>query len=168
MDNFNYKKSLGQNFLQDKTILKKIVEVSNIEGNSLIVEVGPGSGNLTKELAKVANQVLCYEIDSRLETILDENLIDFHNITIIFDDFLKRDLASDIKNYTYDNLYLVANLPYYITTPIIEKVIESNLNFKQLTVMMQKEVGDRFQAKPGMKEYNSLTVFFYYFFSLKK
>ena len=163
MDNFNYKKSLGQNFLQDINVLTNIVKSANIKDNSLTIEVGPGSGNLTKEIAKVSNQVLCYEIDTRLEMILDNNLVEYKNIDIIFDDFLKRDIKNDIKKYEYDNLYLVANLPYYITTPIIQKVIDSNLPFKQLTIMIQKEVGERFNAKPGTKEYNSLTAYLNYY-----
>lgn len=165
---FQFKKSLGQNFLTDRNILTKIVEVSNILDNSLVIEVGAGSGNLTKELAKVAKQVLCYEIDTRLEEILDKELIDYSNINIIFDDFLKRNIKEDIKNYQYDNLYFVANLPYYITTPIIEHVIESNLNFKKITIMIQKEVGDRFAAVPKTKDYNSLTVYLNYYFNIKK
>ena len=168
MDNFNYKKSLGQNFLQDINVLTNIVKSANIKDNSLTIEVGPGSGNLTKEIAKVSNQVLCYEIDTRLEMILDNNLVEYKNIDIIFDDFLKRDIKNDIEKYEYDNLYLVANLPYYITTPIIQKVIDSKLPFKQLTIMIQKEVGERFNAKPGTKEYNSLTAYLNYYFDLKK
>lgn len=165
---FEFKKSLGQNFLQDKNILENIVKSANIEPNSLVIEVGPGSGNLTKYIAKVATHVLCYEIDTRLEEILSENLYEFNNIDIIFDDFLKRDIKLDIEKYKYDNLYLVANLPYYITTPIIEKVINTNLNFKQITIMIQKEVGDRFNAKPKTKEYNSLTVYLNYYFDIKR
>ena len=164
---FNFKKSLGQNFLQDKNILENIVKVSNIKSNSLVIEIGPGSGNLTKEIAKVADYVLCYEIDNRLEEILDENLYQYNNINIIYDDFLKRDIEEDIKQYQFNNLYLVANLPYYITTPIIEKIINSNLPFKQLTIMIQKEVGERFNAKPKTKSYNSLTVYLNYYFNIK-
>ncbi len=168
MNDFNFKKSLGQNFLQDKNILENIVAAANVSGNSLTIEIGAGSGNLTKEIAKVSKHVLCYEIDTRLESILDESLKDYNNIHIIFDDFLKRDIKEDIKDYEYDNLYLIANLPYYITTPIIEKIIESNLKFQKIVVMIQKEVGERFNAKPGMKEYNSLTVYLNYYFDLKK
>lgn len=168
MNDFNFKKSLGQNFLQDKNILENIVAAANVNGNSLTIEIGAGSGNLTKEIAKVSKHVLCYEIDTRLENILDESLKDYNNIHIIFDDFLKRDIKEDIKDYKYDNLYLIANLPYYITTPIIEKIIESNLKFQKIVVMIQKEVGERFNAKPGMKEYNSLTVYLNYYFDLKK
>ena len=164
---FNFKKSLGQNFLQDKNILANIVKVSNIKNNSLVIEIGPRSGNLTKEIANVANQVLCYEIDKRLESILDKELLEYNNIDIIYDDFLNRDIKKDIENYKYNNLYLVANLPYYITTPIIEKVINSNLPFNQLTIMIQKEVGERFNAKPKTKSYNSLTVYLNYYFDIK-
>ncbi len=168
MNDFIYKKSLGQNFLIDKNVLKRIVDCVPLEGKSLVIEIGPGSGNLTKEIAMVATNVLCYEIDDRLETVLDDALVDFNNVEIIFDDFLKRDIKEDIKEIDYDNLYLIANLPYYITTPIIEKIIASNLPFKYITVMVQKEVGDRFNAKPGTREYNSLTVYLNYYFNLKK
>lgn len=168
MENFIYKKSLGQNFLQDKNILTGIVNCCNIEKNSLTIEVGPGSGNLTREIAKQSSHVLCYEIDDRLENVLDINLKEFNNISIIFDDFLKRDLRLDIGKYEYDNLYLVANLPYYITTPIIEKIIDSNLPFKKIVIMIQKEVGERLNAKPKTKEYNSLTVYLNYYFDIKK
>ena len=166
--NFNFKKSLGQNFLTDKNILERIVSSANIQGNSLVIEIGPGSGNLTRFIAKYAIHVLCYEIDTRLEEILDENLKDFQNITIIYDDFLKRDIKTDIEKFSFDNLYLVANLPYYITTPIIKKVIQSNLSFKKLTIMIQKEVGERFMALPKTKEYNSLTVYLNYYFDIKR
>ena len=165
---FEFKKSLGQNFLTDKNYLKKIVKVSNLEKNNLVIEIGPGSGNLTKEIAKISDKVLCYEIDKRLESILEDNLKEFNNIDIIFDDFLKRDIKKDLENYQYNNLYVIANLPYYITTPIIEKLIESNINLKQITIMIQKEVGDRFSALPKTKDYNSLTVYLNYFFNIKK
>ena len=166
--NFNYKKSLGQNFLNDKNILRNIVLSANIKPNSLVIEIGPGSGNLTVEIARFASHVLCYEIDNRLEPILDEVLYEYNNVQIIYDDFLKRNLEDDIKNYNYDNLYLVANLPYYITTPIIKKIINSNLNFLSLTIMIQKEVGERFMAKPKSRSYNSLSVYLNYYFDIKK
>ena len=168
MINFEFKKSLGQNFLTDKNYLEKIVKVSNLEPNNLVIEIGPGSGNLTKEIAKNSNKVLCYEIDKRLEPILKDNLKEFNNIDIIFDDFLKRDIKKDLENYNYNNLYVIANLPYYITTPIIEKLIESDINLKQITIMIQKEVGDRFAATPKTKDYNSLTVYLNYYFNIKK
>ena len=168
MENFKFKKSFGQNFLNDVSIVQKIVNETNISENSLVVEIGPGSGKLTKELAKVATQVLAYEIDTRLEDILDENLKEFHNIDIIFDDFLNRDIKEDIKNYEYKNLYLVANIPYYITTPILLKIINSKLPFDKVTIMVQKEVGDRFTAKVGTKSYGSITIFLNYYFDISK
>ena len=168
MEDFRFKKSFGQNFLNDKSILEKIVKAADIKENSLTIEIGPGSGNLTKEIAKVSKNVLCYEIDNRLEDILDEKLKDYNNINIIFDDFLKRDLSLDIKNYNYDNIYVVANIPYYITTPIITKLIESKIDFKSITLMIQKEVGDRFTANVGSRDYSSITVFLNYYFNVKK
>ena len=168
MEDFNFKKSFGQNFITDKNIIRKIVECSNIKDNSLVVEIGPGSGNLTKELSKVSRNVLAYEIDDRLEEILDENLVGCTNVTIIFQDFLQSNINEDIKEFDYDHLYLTANIPYYITTPIIEKIIKSKLNFENITLMMQKEVGERFSAKPGNKSYGSITVFLNYYFDIKK
>jgi len=168
MENFIFKKAYGQNFLNDKNIISNIVKGANIEDNSLVIEIGPGSGALTKELSSVAKQVLCYEIDERLEEILDENLVDCHNVDIIFGDFLLRNVNEDIKKYEYDNIYVVANLPYYITTPIIEKIIATKIEFKNITIMIQKEVGDRFCAKVGSRDYSSITVFLNYYFDLKK
>lgn len=168
MENFIFKKSFGQNFLNDHNIISNIVRESNILPNSLVIEIGPGSGNLTREIACVAKHVLCYEIDTRLEEILDSNLDEFRNITIIYDDFLSRNICDDIKDFEYDNIYVVANLPYYITTPILMKLVESNINFKGVTIMIQKEVGDRFSAKVGTKDYSSITVFLNYYFDIKK
>jgi 16S rRNA (adenine1518-N6/adenine1519-N6)-dimethyltransferase len=168
MEDFRFKKSFGQNFINDKNIINKIIECSDIKENSLVIEIGPGSGNLTKELSRVARNVLAYEIDERLEDILDENLLGCNNVTILFQDFLQADLNNDIKEYNYDHLYLTANIPYYITTPIIEKIIRSKIKFDKITLMMQKEVGERFSAKPGNKAYGSITVFLNYYFDIKK
>ena len=168
MENFKYKKAYGQNFLNDNSIVEKIVRESNIKEDSLVLEVGPGSGKLTKELAKKAKNVLAFEIDTRLEDTLDENLKEFHNIDIIFDDFLKRDIKEDIKDYSYQNLYLIANIPYYITTPILLRIINSKLPFEKVVVMVQKEVGDRFTARVGTKAYGSITVFLNYYFNVSK
>ena len=168
MENFKFKKAFGQNFLQDHHIIERIVSETDIKENSLVIEVGPGSGVLTKELSKYAKDVLTYEIDIRLEDILDENLKDCHNVHVIFDDFLKRNLKEDIKDFSYDNLYVVANIPYYITTPILTKIIESKIPFKKVTIMIQKEVGERFTANVGTREYGSITVFLNYYFDIKK
>ena len=168
MENFKFKKSFGQNFINDKNIIKSIVDKTQITKDSLVIEVGPGSGVLTKELAKVSKNVLSYEIDDRLEEVLDENLKDFKNIEIIYDDFLNRDIQNDISKYTYQDIYFVANIPYYITTPIIVKLIESNIDFKVITVMVQKEVADRFSASPKTKNYGSITVFLNYYYDIEK
>lgn len=168
MEDFKFKKSFGQNFLKDSNIITNIVKSSEIKPNSLVIEIGPGSGVLTKELSLYAKNVLSYEIDTRLESVLDENLVNCHNVKIIFDDFLKRDIKEDIKDYDYENIYVVANLPYYITTPIIEKLINSKVDFQSITIMIQKEVGDRFTAKVGTRDYGSITVFLNYYFDIKK
>lgn len=168
VQNFYFKKKYGQNFLRDQTIPKKIVSVANILENSLIIEIGPGAGALTKELAPKAKQVLCYEIDDSLEELLDKELLGISNIHIIYDDFLKRDIKQDLSFYSYEHLYVVANLPYYITTPIITRLVEENIGVEKIVVMIQKEVADRFCAKPGSREYGSITVFLNYYFDIKK
>jgi len=168
MEGFHFKKSFGQNFINNSQIINNIIKCTNIKENSLVIEIGPGSGNLTKELSKVSKNVLAYEIDDRLEDILDERLIDCNNVTIVYKDFLKSDLVNDICKYEYDHLYVVANIPYYITTPIIEKIINSDVPFENITLMMQKEVGDRLSSKPGNRNYGSLTVFLNYYFDIKK
>lgn len=168
MEDFKFKKAYGQNFINDNHIIENIVKQTKIEYNSLTIEIGPGAGALTKELSKYSKNVLAYEIDTRLEEILDENLADCQNVQIIFDDFLKRDLKNDIKDYQYDNLYVVANIPYYITTPIIKKIIDSKIPFKKITLMVQKEVGERFTAKAKTREYGSISVFLNYYFDIEK
>ena len=168
MENFRFKKSYGQNFLQDHNIICNIVKETNIKPNSLILEVGPGSGALTMELAKYGKNVLSYEIDTRLEDVLDMNLQNFHNVNVIYDDFLKRDIKNDIMGYEYDNIYFVANIPYYITTPIITKLISSKIDFDAITIMVQKEVADRFTANVKTRDYGSITVFLNYYFDISK
>ncbi len=165
---FQFKKSFGQNFLKDHNIVEKIVRSAEILPHSLVIEVGPGAGVLTKELSKAAEQVVAYEIDSRLEAILDDHLAGCTNVDVIYDDFLNRDLKEDLSNYQYDHLYVVSNLPYYITTPIITKLIEEEIEVSKIVVMVQKEVGDRFTASVGSREYNSLTVFLNYYFDVEK
>lgn len=165
---FNFKKKYGQNFLRDNSIPRKIVDVSKIPDNTLVIEIGPGAGALTKELAKVAKQVLCYEIDESLEDILDQALLEYTNVSVIYDDFLKRNVLEDLKSYDYEHLYVIANLPYYVTTPIITQLVTSNLEIEKIVVMVQKEVADRFCAKPASREYGSITVFLNYYFDLKK
>ena len=170
LHDFSFKKKYGQNFLNDITIPKKIVDTANIKENSLVIEIGPGAGIMTRLLSEHENvtQVLAYEIDDSLEEILLEKLSDRNNVKIIYDDFLNRNIKEDLKQYSYSNLYIIANLPYYITTPILLKLIEEDINIEKIVIMIQKEVADRFSATPGNKEYGSITVFLNYWFDIKK
>lgn len=161
---FKFKKKFGQNFLTDDNILNNIVDSANIDDETLVIEIGCGAGALTKKLVTIAKNVVGYEIDETLKPIL--STID--GADIIFCDFLKRDVKKDLEKYSYNKLYVIANLPYYITTPIITKIIEDKLNVDKIVVMVQKEVGDRFSAKPNSKDYNSLTLFIDYYFDVKK
>lgn len=150
------KKHFGQNFLIDKNVLNKIVDISNITKEDTVIEIGPGMGCLTEFLAINAKKVICYEIDPDMIQMLNENLIPLYdNIELINLDFLKADLS--IYNEDVENIKVVANLPYYITTPIIFKLL-SETKIKQFTFMVQKEVGDRLTGKPNTKDYNSLSV----------
>ena len=169
MDNkFKFKKKFGQNFLTDQNIVKKIVNCNPILPNSLVIEIGPGDGRLTKELCTAFDQVLAYEIDPDVKPYLEERLKDYNNYEVIFTDFLKTNVKEDLKDYNYDHIYVIANLPYYITTPILEKLIETKMEFETITIMVQKEVGDRFSAKSGSRDYSSLTVYLNYYFDIKK
>lgn len=168
MYNFDYKKSLGQNFLKDNNVVEKIVSAINYEDNNLVIEIGPGSGAMTKELLKRVDFAILYEIDTRLEKILFKELSDYVNYELIFDDFLKRNIGNDLSKYNYDNLYIVANLPYYITTPIINKIVSDKITVKEMVIMIQKEVADRLSSKPGSRDYGQITVFLNYFFEIEK
>ena len=166
--NFNLKKMFGQNFIIDENIINNIITSANIDRDTLVIEIGPGAGSLTYKLSQYSKNVLCYEIDTTLKELLEDNLKDCTNVDIIFKDFLKANVIEDIKKYGYKKLYVVANLPYYITTPIIVKFIEDNIPVDKIVVMVQKEVGDRFKAKPNTKEYNSLSIYLNYYFDVKK
>ena len=168
MYDVKFKKSLGQNFLKNLDIVKRIVDVSGIDENSLVIEVGPGGGIMTKELASLAKNVVAYEIDSDLTDELKKRLESYDNVEVIFQDFLKSNIASDLENYSYDKLFFVSNVPYYITTPIISKLVDSELHFENIVMMVQKEVGDRFCTAPGSKEYGSITVLLNYYYDIKK
>lgn len=165
-ENFNFKKKFGQNFIVDKNIIHSIIKKSNIDKDTLVIEIGPGAGSLTAQLDKVSGHVIAYEIDKTLKPILEKQ--NLNNTTIIYEDFLKRNISEDLKNYNYSKTYVVANLPYYITTPIIIKLIEDKLNIDKIVVMVQKEVGNRFKANPNTKEYNSLSIFLNYYFTVEK
>ena len=156
--NMYAKKHFGQNFLVDKNVLKKIVEISNITKEDTVIEIGPGMGCLTAFLCLNAKKVICYEIDADMVKILEENLLTkYDNATIINNDFLKESLEEYNNEGLCQNVKVVANLPYYITTPIIFKLL-SETKISQFTFMVQKEVGDRLTGKPSTKDYNALSV----------
>ena len=163
-----FKKKFGQNFLKDINIVKRIVDVSGVNKNSLVIEVGPGGAIMTKELANRAKNVLAYEIDIDLADELYKRIEDCSNVDVLFQDFLDSDLLSDISNYSYDSIYFVSNVPYYITTPILLKLLKSEIHFNKIVMMVQKEVGNRFSTSPGSREYGSITVLLNYFFDIKK
>lgn len=165
---FEFKKSFGQNFLKDNNITESIASSIDYKENNLVIEIGPGAGALTKRLLKKVDKAILYEIDERLKDILDEQLGEFNNFELIFGDFLERNVKEDLKKYDYDNLYIVANLPYYVTTPIISKIIEDDIPACEIVIMIQKEVADRLSAHVGTKEYGGLSVFLNYFFNIKK
>ena len=165
---FYLKKKFGQNFIVDENIINSIISKSEIDKNTLVIEIGPGAGSLTYKLAKSAKNVLCYEIDTTLKEVLSSNLYGLDNVEIKYVDFLNANVNDDLKKYSFDKLYVVANLPYYITTPIIIKLIEDCIPVDKVCVMVQKEVGDRFKALPGSKDYGSLSVYINYYFNVKK
>ncbi len=156
---FHIKKKYGQNFLVDQNILHKIVHIPDLTEDTLVVEIGPGFGSLTEYLISHSKHVLAYEIDKDLIPILLENISN-EKLTIINKDFLKCEIDEDIKalNISYDKVVVVANLPYYITTPIILKIIEESSIIKQMVLMTQQEVAQRITSKPSTKDYNSLSI----------
>ena len=159
---FNYKKSLGQNFLMDKNKINQIIESIEVGEND---EIGPGAGAITKELVKKNCDVLCFEIDIRLKDILSK--IDSDKLEIVYQDFLTINLSDYIDYSKYKKIIFVGNLPYYITTAIINKIIDYN-HADEIVIMVQKEVAERFMAKPNSKKYNSLSVFLQYHFNIEK
>ena len=168
MYNFDFKKTLGQNFLKDDNIVNKIVNATEYKKNNLVIEIGPGAGSLTKKLLPKVDKAILYEIDTRLERILNKELAEYDNYTIIFDDFLNRNVNDDLSNYRFDNLYIVANLPYYITTPIISKIIEEKIPACEIVIMIQKEVAERFMAHEKTKNYGYITLVLKYYFDISK
>lgn len=161
---FNFSKTLGQNFLIDKNVLDKIVSASALNKNSYVLEIGPGAGTLTRQLAETGARCTAVEIDKALLPILDETLAGFDNFNLINSDILKVDLKKLI-NDEFDNkpFHVIANLPYYITTPIIMRILESRLPVVSMTLMVQKEVADRMCATCGSKEYGALSVAVQYY-----
>ncbi len=156
-----FRKNYGQNFLIDTHVLNKIIASSEITKDDVVIEVGPGIGSLTEALAMSAKKVIAVEIDKELIPVLNDTLKQYDNITIINEDILKLDLTTLIDGES--NVKLVANLPYYITTPIIMNILENNLPISMITVMVQKEVGERMRAVPGKKDYGALSLVVKYY-----
>jgi 16S rRNA (adenine1518-N6/adenine1519-N6)-dimethyltransferase len=154
---FSFKKCFGQNFISDINLLKSIVELSDIDSNSTVVEIGAGGGTLTREIAAVAKNVISFEIDYKLEPVLSDMTADYNNIEFIFGDFLKYDLEK-LEDKAGENYTVIANLPYYITTPIIMRFIEKSDKFKSLVIMVQEEVAQRLTAKENTPEYGAITA----------
>lgn len=167
-NDFSYKKRYGQNFIYDINIINKILSYAGVDKNTLVIEVGIGSAKMTHEILNICGFLIGYEIDETLKPIIENELKEFNNKNIIYDDFLKRKVINDMKDLEYTKIVVVSNLPYYITTPIIEKLINEKINIKNMVLMVQKEVADRFCAIPSTKEYNSLTIFLNYYFNIKK
>lgn len=162
--NFNFQKKFGQNFLIDTNILEKIINACNITDKDCILEIGPGIGTMTQYLAKNAREVVTVEIDKALIPILEETLSDFNNVTIINQDILKVDIGQIVEEKNGGRpVKVAANLPYYITTPIIMGLLESHVPIESITVMVQKEVADRMQTGPGTKDYGALSLAVQYY-----
>lgn len=159
--NFRFSKNLGQNFLIDNSVLQDILEGTDINKNDFVIEIGPGVGTLTKELLKRAKKVCAIELDSDLIAILKEELKHYPNFELIHKDVLKINFNEIIKDES--SIKIVANLPYYITTPIISKILNNKYNFKTLTIMIQKEVGERMISEPNCKQYGALSLLVQYY-----
>ena len=161
MKEIKAKKRYGQNFLKNKEILQNIADAISIKQNDLVIEIGPGMGALTAYLFQKNSFLLCYEIDLRMKAYLEK----FHTekSCVIYDDFLKRDVLADIKKFPCENGYVVANIPYYITSPIIIKLLELSF-FKEIVLLVQKEVAERIVADAQSKSYNAFTLYVDYFY----
>lgn len=161
---FNFQKKYGQNFLIDANILEKIIALAQITKEDYVIEVGPGIGTMTQYLAENAGGVAAVEVDKNLIPILKETLSEYDNVTVIHEDILKVDIAGLVREKNGGRpVRIVANLPYYITTPIIMRLLESHVPLSSITIMVQKEVADRMQAGPGTKDYGSLSLAVQYY-----
>ena len=161
--NIPAKKSLGQNFLKDETILQKIAESISTTSEDLIIEIGPGKGALTKYLVQKPSSLLCYEIDERMRDVL--SVYESDKCRIFFQDFLQSDLNN--VGFSYTHLYVMANIPYYITTPILTHILESNVVVCSMILLVQKEVALRFSAKPQTSDYGYFTVLLNHFYHVE-
>lgn len=156
---FHFQKKFGQNFLIDTHVLERIVSAAGVTKDDFVLEIGPGIGTMTQYLCENAREVMAVEIDNNLIPILQETLKDYDNVTVVNQDILKMDLASVAEKYNGGKpIKVVANLPYYITTPIIMELFESHMPLESVTVMVQKEVADRMQSGPGTKDYGALSL----------
>ncbi len=161
---FKFSKSLGQNFLIDENIIKKILDSAQITKEDIVIEVGPGIGTLTQALATQAHKVVAVEIDKHLLPILQDTLSDFNNVEVIHADILKLDIENLIQEIgNQKSIKVIANLPYYVTTPIIMHFLEKRIPIESMVVMVQKEVADRMQSAPGTKDYSTLSVAVQYY-----
>lgn len=160
------KKNLGQNFLIDNNVIQNIGKSLNAKENDLIIEIGPGMGALTKELKKKKAFLICYELDQDLKVYL--NSLEDAKTKIIYQNILYADIKKDIKDLKYQNLYIVGNLPYYITTSIIKYLITLDLNITEMLFMVQEEVANRYTSTFGHREYSSITLYLNYYFHLEK
>ncbi len=162
----NAKKNLGQNFLIDENIINNIISNIDAKEKDLIIEIGPGMGALTCKLKDKNSYLICYEIDTDLKVYL--NKYEDLKTKIIYKDILLSNIKDDIKDIKYNNLYIIGNLPYYITTKIIKHIISLDLNINKMIFMVQKEVADRFTAKPKSKDYGSITIYLNHYFNVTK
>ena len=166
---FKFRKSFGQNFLIDANTVKKIIDAADIRDDDVVLEIGPGIGTLTQHLAYAAGKVIAVEIDDRLIPVLEETLADYDNIELINEDVLKLDLDELLaKHKDEGRIKIIANLPYYVTTPIVMEFLERSELIDSLTVMVQKEVAQRMNADAGTKDYGALTLVVQYFSDTKK
>ncbi len=162
--NFSFRKKFGQNFLIDEGILEKIVSAAEVTKEDVVLEIGPGIGSMTQYLAEAAGKVIAIEIDDALIPILKETLSPYNNVTVIHGDVMKTDLKKLSEEYADGKPFkVVANLPYYITTPIIMRLLEDDVPTRRITVMVQKEVADRIKEKPGSKEYGAISLSVQYY-----
>lgn len=166
MAEFKHKHKFGQNFLKDKNVLMKMIDAVDVGEDDLIIEIGPGQGALTKYLKLYKANLLCFEIDLDTKKYLDG--FEDDKTHIVFEDFMSVDIKKYVNNIKYNNLYVMANLPYYITTPIIEKLIDSKLEVKAMVLMVQNEVADRLSAKEGSRDYGAISVYLSYYYDIEK
>lgn len=166
MSEFKHKHSLGQNFLKDKGVLAKIIDSCDVHEDDLVIEIGPGQGALTKFLKLYHCNLICFEIDERVKPFL--RLYEDDKTKIIFKDIMDVNIKEEIKDIKYNKLYIIANLPYYITTPIIDKMIDSGLDIEAMVLMVQNEVANRLSAKTNTKDYGMMTVKLNYYYDVFK